>query len=401
MVLPPADPAHDVRTASASSRAIATPSSAAAPRRVRAPHALRPAPRARARPALRWPELGVQQALERPDGRDDRHAHVSHVGRRNASNASTSNTGLVTANSAPASTLYSKRRTSSSSRGDVGFTITPIVKRRRLADRLAADVAPVVQPRDDVGQADRVDVEHQRRVRVVAELARIAGDAASRLRTPIACAPSRSDCMPSRLRSRQEYCSTVSMPAVLLDEHRQRQRAHPRAAAAAPSGTVISVDAVRGEARAHPRARRPASCPLRRHQLDGDDAAGLPPARAPARDFVRARRPAAHRRSTAHRAAAPAAARRAGAGRQRLHREPDLPDVLGRRAAAAADQPHAALRRSAARTTPCIPASTDRCCGLRCRAACRRWAAPTARASSTRADAARSSRASARGRRCS
>ena len=41
----------------------------------------------------------------------------------------------------------------------------------RRADRLAADVAAVVEPRDDVGQADRIDVEHRRRIRIVADAA--------------------------------------------------------------------------------------------------------------------------------------------------------------------------------------------------------------------------------------
>ena len=46
----------------------------------------------------------------------------------------------------------------------------------------------------------------------------------------------------------------------------------------------------------------------------------------------------------------------------------DLPDVLGRRAAAAARPGARRAARSGGRTTPCIPATTDRCCGPRCRA---------------------------------
>ena len=50
------------------------------------------------------------------------------------------------------------------------------VERGRRADGLAADVAAVVQARDDVGQTDRIDVEHRGRVGIVADAARIAGD---------------------------------------------------------------------------------------------------------------------------------------------------------------------------------------------------------------------------------
>ena len=53
----------------------------------------------------------------------------------------------------------------------------------------------------------------------------------SRLRSPIACAPSRSDWMPSRFLSRHEYWSTVSTPACCWIKHGERQRAHARARA--------------------------------------------------------------------------------------------------------------------------------------------------------------------------
>ena len=39
------------------------------------------------------------------------------------------------------------------------------VESGRLADRLAADVEPVIEPRRHVRQADGVDVEHRRRIR--------------------------------------------------------------------------------------------------------------------------------------------------------------------------------------------------------------------------------------------
>ena len=50
------------------------------------------------------------------------------------------------------------------------------MKAGRLADRLPADVAAVVELRDDVGQADRVDVEDGGGIRIVAERRGIAGD---------------------------------------------------------------------------------------------------------------------------------------------------------------------------------------------------------------------------------
>ncbi len=46
------------------------------------------------------------------------------------------------------------------------------VKRSRPANRLAADVESAIEPRDHIGQADRIDVEHRRRVWIVADASR-------------------------------------------------------------------------------------------------------------------------------------------------------------------------------------------------------------------------------------
>ena len=48
---------------------------------------------------------------------------------------------------------------------------------RAVANRIAADVEPVIQVVDDVHQADGVHVEHRGGVGIVAHLRRIAGDA--------------------------------------------------------------------------------------------------------------------------------------------------------------------------------------------------------------------------------
>ena len=92
------------------------------------------------------------------------------------------------------------------------------VERGRRADRLAADVAAVVETRDEVGQADRVDVEHRRGIRVVADAPGVAGDQqqvpqANRVRT-----------QQIRLDAEQVAIATRVVqhrldPGLLLDEH--------------------------------------------------------------------------------------------------------------------------------------------------------------------------------------
>jgi len=125
----------------------------------------------------------------------------------------------------------------------------------------------VVQPRDDVGQANGVDVEHQRRVRVVTALAGIAGE-----QDQVADAD-RVRAQQIRLNSEQVAVAAGILQRRLearrlLDEHRQRERAHP-CAAAQPVADGHQIDAARGEA-ARIRDRRRRVVPLGRLQLDGD-----------------------------------------------------------------------------------------------------------------------------------
>ena len=49
------------------------------------------------------------------------------------------------------------------------------VERRRRTDRLTADIAAAIEPRDEIGESDRVDVKHHRRVGIVANAGGIAG----------------------------------------------------------------------------------------------------------------------------------------------------------------------------------------------------------------------------------
>ncbi len=94
-----------------------------------------------------------------------------------ASSSVRSNTGCVTAHSAPASTLYSKRRISSSIFGTPGLAPTPMTNDVPAPMRVAADVQPPVEVVHDVDQTDRVHVKNRRGVGIVAHLGRIAGDA--------------------------------------------------------------------------------------------------------------------------------------------------------------------------------------------------------------------------------
>ena len=107
-----------------------------------------------------------------------------------------------------------------------------MMKRRRRANRLAADVAAVIQARHDVGQADRVDVEDRRGVGIVADAPGIAGD-----EQQVAQA--------HRVRAEQVGLDAeqVAIAAgiveqrldarLLLDQHGERQRAQARAGAQA------------------------------------------------------------------------------------------------------------------------------------------------------------------------
>ena len=78
--------------------------------------------------------------------------------------------------SAPALTFSSSRRTSFSQVGLAGVGAAADVDAERGADRVAGQVAAVVEVVHDADEADRVDVVDRGRVRVVAELGRVAGD---------------------------------------------------------------------------------------------------------------------------------------------------------------------------------------------------------------------------------
>ena len=135
------------------------------------------------------------------------------------------------------------------------------------------------------------------------------------------------------------------MPACCWTSTAERQRAHPRAGARAVRN-VDHVDAVDPQLRAPARSSASASEPARRQQLDATTNA---PRASALRHAATSRRaaPAAPIGGAVDRVARPrarCAAARAGAP-SAAHRRLDLPDVLRRRAAAAADQPHAVLMK--------------------------------------------------------
>ena len=162
----------------------------------------------------------------------------------------------------------------------------------------------------------------------------------------------------------------------LLDQQRRRQRAHPAAGARAV-GDVDQVDAADAQL-----ARRVeqlvGAVAARRQQLEADDERA-------ARQRVRHPRLVGrgdHRlRRRGGRAAAPRRRRRrcaAAAGGRRAHRDPDLPDVIGRRAAAAADQPDAVVDEAPRVRRHVLRRAQVDVAALRPRAAARRSAAPRA-----------------------
>ena len=122
-------------------------------------------------------ELGIAHADQRPDAGDHRNPAVLDALAGMSPAGARSKTGWVTAYSAPASTLYSKRRISSSILGSPGLAPTPITKPVPAPIGIAADIEAAIQVVDDVHQPDGVHVEHRGRVGIVAHLRRIAGDA--------------------------------------------------------------------------------------------------------------------------------------------------------------------------------------------------------------------------------
>ena len=95
---------------------------------------------------------------------------------RNRSNWSGSNTGCVIANSAPASTFHSKRRTSVRQIDRRGVYADADGESRRGADLIASRIEPTVQIAHEVREPDGVDVEHGGRARIWTHLRRVAGD---------------------------------------------------------------------------------------------------------------------------------------------------------------------------------------------------------------------------------
>ena len=69
----------------------------------------------------------------------------------------------------------------------------------------------MVEAADKIRQTNRVDVEHRRSVRIVAEFGGIASDGEDVLQ-PKRPRSQQSDCKPMTLRSRHARCRTVSIP---------------------------------------------------------------------------------------------------------------------------------------------------------------------------------------------
>ena len=149
---------------------------------------------------------------------------------RKRSKAATSKIGRVTTNSAPASTLYSKRRSSRSRSRGGRVHHHAGQQRRRLANRLPRHVEAVIEPAHHVGEADRVDVEDRRGIGVVADLAHVAGDAeqvahAHRVRAEQVRLDAEQVAVAARILEQRLDAG------LLADEGGQRQRADARAAA--------------------------------------------------------------------------------------------------------------------------------------------------------------------------
>src|SRR5258706_5330260 len=142
---------------------------------VRAPHALEQ----RIRNADAWHfvghELGVSRALERKNAGDDREPRTfdplherfeaPHIEDRARDDELGATVDLLVQ---AAQLLIEVRRRRIDRDADM--------KRCRRADRLPADVAPAIEPRHEVGQPDRVDVEDSGRIRIIADPPGIASD---------------------------------------------------------------------------------------------------------------------------------------------------------------------------------------------------------------------------------
>ena len=236
---------------------------------------------------------------------------------RNARRPARSKTGRVTTNSAPASTLYSKRRSSSSRFGAAGFTDTP------MWNAVGAPIGwpPTSQPwlSRDTTLVRPIESTSNTAVAsgIVADAARIAGD-----EQQVAQA--------HRVRAEQVRLDAEQVPiaagvvqqrldaGLLLDEHGQRQRADPRAGPLA----VGNVDRRRRRgSSARARARSPASDSKPRGGSSSTTTTNVParPARAARRDFCS--RGTGGASTGRRRCVAARSARRGGTGASRRRRQ--------------------------------------------------------------------------------
>ncbi len=235
------------------------------------------------------------------------------------------------------------------------------------ADGVGADVEAVIEPAHDVDETDGVDVKDSSRVRIVAQLGRIAGEAedvvqadgrgAQQIRLDGENIAVAAGVMQDRLNA-----------GVLLNLDAEALRAHA-GRGARRVGHVDGVHAQRGQqARAFDFLG--AVDALGRNDFHQGDEVALLDA-APRCASARAERRG--RRFGGQRGAAPALRRRAPARRWRAWpsawRECDWAWCRSSR------RPSARRRRwPCGQSWPCIPASRDRCCGPRRRGACRHWA---------------------------
>ena len=193
----------------------------------------------------------------------------------------------------------------------------------------------MVQPRDEVGEADRIDVEDRRRVGIVADAARIAGDEheiaqAHGVRAEQIGLDAQQVAVAARV-VQQRFDARL-----LLDQHGERQGADARAGALA----VRDVDHV------HARDTQPLR-PLddliglvaaRRQQLHGDDERATRHGVGQSRFVLASDR---RRRDRGHRSGAgPGVSGTPHRRRHPANRGLDLADVLGRRPATAAHHAH-------------------------------------------------------------
>ena len=232
---------------------------------------------------------------------------------------------------------------------------------------------PRLRPRDDVGQTNGVDVEHRRRVGIVADHARVARNdhqvarrpSRARRADPTACrggcdrdtnTAARSRCRPAAARSTASDSALMRGPRGAIGNADRRRRRG--SSARAPGRRGRRRRALSAAAAATIVAKRPAASAaaklrlLRCRRSSTAAAADEVPPRFSAQTCLAGRAGGLCRPGRAHPRHRPALT----AG---LH----LANVLRRGAAAPAHQPHALRARSAARTTPCTRAMRGRCCG--------------------------------------